>query len=111
MKIKIRFGPIVSKDGLAIDPEKVKAIIQLPPLENLKQLESFMKNVKWHTRFIKYSAHVACPLYMLTKKDVVLEWLTECQRVFEMLKKMLSKAPVDDHCELGQDISCIHRCI
>ena len=94
VKTGVLLGHIVSKDGLAIDPKKVKAIVQLPPLENLKQLERFVGKVKWHTRFIKYLAHVACPLYRLTKKDVVFKWSSECQRAFEMLKKLLSTAPM-----------------
>ena len=61
-------GHIVSKEGLTIDPKKVKAIVELPPPKNLKQLERFVGKVKWHTRFIKYMAHVACPLYRLIKK-------------------------------------------
>ena len=72
-----------------MDLEKVKEIVHLPPPENLKQLERFMGKVKWHTRFIKYLAHVASPLYRLRKKNVVFKWLSECQQAFEMLKKML----------------------
>ena len=30
------------------------------------------------------------PVYRLTKKDVVFEWSNECQRAFDMLKKMIS---------------------
>ena len=66
-------GHIVSKEGLTVDPEKVKALRELPRSENLKEFERFVRKVKWHTRFIKYMAHVACPLYRLTQKDVVFE--------------------------------------
>ena len=69
----------MSKERLTIDPEKVKVIVELPPPKNLKQLERFVGKVKWHTRFIKYMAHVACPLYSLAKKDVVFVWTNECQ--------------------------------
>ena len=94
VKTGVLLGHIVSKNGLEIDPKKVEAIVKLLPSENLKQLERFVGKVKWHTRFIKYLAHVACPLYRLTKKDVVFEWSSECQQAFEMLKKMLSIALV-----------------
>ena len=77
----------MSKEGLTIDPEKVKAIVELPPSENLKKLERFVGKVKWHTRFIKYMAHVACPLYRLTWKDEKFEWTQECHQTFETLKK------------------------
>ena len=60
VKTGVQLGHIVSKEGLTIDPEKVKA----------------------------------CSLYKLTKIHGVFEWTNECQRTFEMLKKMLSMAPM-----------------
>ena len=73
-KSKVMLGNIVSKEGLTICLEKVKEIVELPPSKKLKQLERFVRKVKWHTMFIKYMAHVACPLYRLTQKNAVFEW-------------------------------------
>ena len=94
VKSGILLGHIVSKKGLSIDPDKVKAIQEMKPPSNSKELERFMGKVKWHTRFVKYLAHVACPLYQLTKKDALFAWTADCQHSFELLKKMLTKAPV-----------------
>ena len=60
IKSWVLLGHIVLKEGLTINLEKVKAIVELPRLENLKQLDRFVRKIKWHTRFIKYMAHVAC---------------------------------------------------
>ena len=46
VRSKVLFGHIISKEGPTIDPKKVKAISQLPPLEDLKQLERFVGKVK-----------------------------------------------------------------
>ena len=94
VRSRILLGNIVSQEGLAIDPDKVRAIQSMKPLNNSKELERFSGKVKWHTRFIKYIAHVACPLYQLTRKDAVFAWTTESQHSFELLKKMLTKAPI-----------------
>ena len=67
----------MSKEGLTIGSAKIKEIMELTPSGNLKQLERFVGKVKWHTRFIKYMAHVACPLYTLTQKDAVFKWTKE----------------------------------
>ena len=75
----------MSKDELEIDLKKVIANCTTTPTEELKAIGK----VNWHTRFIKYLAYVACPLYTLEKKDVVFKWLSECHQAFEMLKKML----------------------
>ena len=63
----------MSKKDLTIDPKKVKSIMDIPPPKGLKQLERFVGKVKWHTKIIKYMAHVACPLYRLTRKYAVFE--------------------------------------
>ena len=58
----VLLGHLVSKEGLTINVEKVKAIVELPRVVNLKQLDRCVRKIKWHTRFIKYMAHVACPI-------------------------------------------------
>jgi hypothetical protein len=35
---RMLLGHIVSKDGIAMDPDKVKAILEAPPLHNAKAL-------------------------------------------------------------------------
>ena len=63
-------------------------------LENLKELKRFIGKIKWHSRFIKYLAHVACPLYQLTMKATAFKWTKECQRSFQLLKIMLTWTPI-----------------
>lgn len=84
VKSGILLGHIVSQEGLSKDLGKEKAIQCMEPLSNTKELE----------RFIRYLAHVACTLYQLTKKDAWFTWITECQHAFELLKKMLTQAPI-----------------
>ena len=84
----------VSQEGLSIDPDKVIAIQNMSSPTTAKQFERFIGKIKWHTRFVKYLAHVACPLYGLTRKDVEFKWTEECQQSFEMLKRMLTMTPI-----------------
>ena len=37
---------------------------------------------------------MACPLYRLTKKDAICTWTETCQHSFDLLKKMLTVAPI-----------------
>ena len=91
----VLLGNIMSKDGLAVDPKKVEAIRKLRTPTNIKKLNRFLRQIKWHTRFMRYLSHIAYPLYALTKKEVVLyRWSDQCAKAFQALKLILSVAPV-----------------
>ena len=49
IKSGILLGHIVSKEGLSIDPDKVKAIQEMKPPGNPKELERFMGKVTFGT--------------------------------------------------------------
>ena len=90
----VLLGHIVSKDGLAVDPQKVEVIRKLRTPCNIKELSRFLGQIKWHTRFMRYLSHIAYPLYALTKKEVVYRWSDSCSKAFHALKLILSVAPV-----------------
>ena len=80
--MRVLLGHIVSKEGLSVDSDKVRVVTEMITLENLKELERLIGQLKWHSQFIKYLAHVGYPLYQLTRKEIVFEWIEECQRAF-----------------------------
>ena len=45
-------GFIVSQKGIEVDPEKVKAILEMPELHTEKQVSGFMGRLNYITRFI-----------------------------------------------------------
>jgi hypothetical protein len=59
-------GHIVSKDGIAMDPDKVKAV--LAP-HNAKSLSRFMGQIRWHNRMIRHLADFATPLHAVVHKE------------------------------------------
>ena len=61
---------------------------------NLKELSRFIRQIKWHNRFLKYLSHVCVPLTKLNKKEVKYVWTEEHEKAFRLLKKMLQVAPV-----------------
>ena len=46
-------GYILSKDGLKVDPEKVKAILDWPVPSNVKEIQSFIGLCNYYRIFIK----------------------------------------------------------
>jgi hypothetical protein len=41
-------GHIVSKEGIAMDPNKVKAILEAPAPYNANALSRFLGQIRWH---------------------------------------------------------------
>jgi hypothetical protein len=88
-------GHIVSKEGIAVNPDKVAAILLLPIPEHITGVKAFLGATSYYRRHIYFYAQIAAPLTYLTKQtDVPGVWTDECTIAFEKLKKRLSKAPV-----------------
>jgi len=63
-------GYVISDQGVAADPKKVKAVQEFPTPTNLKQLRSFLGLASYYRRFTSNFSKVANPVFALTKKDV-----------------------------------------
>jgi hypothetical protein len=88
-------GHIVSKEGIAVDPDKIAAILLLPIPLHITGVKSFLGGTRYYRRFIYNYAHIAQPLTHLTRQtDEPGVWIEECTKAFNKLKKRLSKAPV-----------------
>ena len=93
-------GHIVSKEGIATDPRKVKAIQDWPRPKTVTEVRSFTGFTNYYRRFIKGYAKVARPLHELTsgengkKKHSKVHWTERCQESFDSLKKICSESPV-----------------
>ena len=87
-------GMIVGKDGIKMDQEKVKAILDWPAPSNVKGVRSFLGLANFYQRFIQDYAQVVRPLNDLLKKDIVFEWKEAQQHAFDMLKEKFTTAPI-----------------
>ena len=86
-------GHIVSWDGIAVDLDEVKAIMEVPPPTNAKALSRFLGQIRWHSRMIRYLADVPTALHVVVHKTPF-QWLIAEQDAYDYLKKMLTKAPI-----------------
>ena len=94
MESGLLLGHVVSKDGLEVDLDKVKAILALTAPMNVREIRGFLGCVGYYRRFIKDYARKALPLTELLKKEEEFSWNPERQSAFEELKLVLSKAPI-----------------
>jgi hypothetical protein len=86
-------GHIVSKDGIAMDPDKVKAILEAPSPHNAKALSRFLGQIRWHSRMIRHLADFATPLHAAVHREPF-AWTEEEEKAFAALKLLLTRAPM-----------------
>jgi hypothetical protein len=100
-------GHIVSEDGIATDPEKLKAVSEWPTPQTVTQVRSFLGLCSYYRRFIKSFSSIAKPLHILTEKNRVFYWTSEAEVAFQTLKNALITSPIlaypDPHSEFILD--------
>ncbi|GJY74599.1 putative mitochondrial protein [Tanacetum coccineum] len=84
-------GHVISKEGVSIEPNKVKVIQEWPIPTTLKQLREVLGLTGYYRRFIKGFASLSRPLTQLLKKNAF-KWTSEAQLSFEELKKAMMEA-------------------
>ena len=87
-------GHIISEQGIAVDPEKIKAIKEWPVPTDVSAVRSFMGIAGYYRRFVERFAGIAHPITSLQRKGVKFEWTEKCQISFEQLKQKLTSAPI-----------------
>ena len=87
-------GHIVSGSGIAMQPEKIKAIRTWPECRSVPDVRAFLGTCGYYRRFIKDFSLIAAPLYDVLKKNTQFEWTEERRQAFEVLKERLMTEPV-----------------
>jgi hypothetical protein len=87
-------GFVVSGQGVKVDDEKIKAVREWTPPQNMSQVRSFLGLAGFYRRFVKDFSTIAAPINELTKKEVPFKWGEAQQKEFEELKIKLTIAPV-----------------
>ncbi|GFY09510.1 retrovirus-related Pol polyprotein from transposon 297 [Trichonephila clavipes] len=87
-------GLIISKDGITTNEKKARAIVEMKPPKNSKEVSKFLGMSQWYSKFIKNYADLCESLYNLKKKFKKFCWSVEAQRVFDAVKTAITEAPV-----------------
>ena len=86
-------GHIVSKEGIAVDPGKIKAIMEAPTPCNPKALSHFLGQICWHSRMLHYLVDFTTPLHAAVHQTLF-SWTEMEDKAYMALKVMLTQAHV-----------------
>ena len=87
-------GFIIHHRGIEIQTKRIKAIFQMPPSQNLKELKSLQGKLAYIRRFISNLSGRIQPFSKLMKKGAPFNWDEQCQNAFESIKRYLLNPPI-----------------
>ena len=64
----------VSQKGIEVDPEKVKAMLEMPEPRIEKQVRGFLGRLNYIARFISQLTAICEPLFKLLSKNQYIHW-------------------------------------
>ncbi|XXG47399.1 hypothetical protein AAC387_Pa02g2062 [Persea americana] len=87
-------GHIITRDGLAVDPAKVEAVMNWKSPKTIAEIRSFLGLAGYYRKSVKDFSKISAPITKLTRKNVPFVWIEECEANFQTLKEKLTTAPI-----------------
>ena len=89
---KTFLGFIVNSRGIEANPDKIKAVLDMLPPLNIKEIKFLTGRIAALSRFVS-KASDKCQLFFQVLKKVF-QWDAHCKEAFMMLKTYLSSPPI-----------------
>ena len=70
-------GHVISQGGIAVNPSKVKDVLEWETPQTVKEVISFLGLAGYYRRFIENFSKIAKPLTSLLEKNVAFIWTDE----------------------------------
>jgi hypothetical protein len=99
---EIKFlGHRISRDGVKISDDKVKALREIASPKTKKELHSALGLLTWFKKFVKNYSKKTRPLWEIFKSDRF-KWSIEAEKVYRDLIEELCNAPILKHPDLNK---------
>ena len=97
-------GHIFSAQGLAADPEKVKAVSQMQYPTDVQGVQRVIGVANYLAKFTPKLSTVCEPPRRLLDKDSVFDWLPQHETAFSRIKEIITQAPVQYY-DVNKEVS------
>ena len=87
-------GHTVNERWIEIDPDKIKAIQEMPVPKTEKDVWGFIGKLQYISRFIAKLTMICDLVFKLLRKNQPVEWNEECQKAFDKIEEYLTSPPV-----------------
>ena len=85
-------GFIVNNRGIEANPDKIKAVLDMPPPSSIKEVQCLTGRIAALSRFVSRASDKCQPFIQVLKK--AFQWDTNCEEAFSELKMYLSSPPI-----------------
>ncbi|XP_071933160.1 uncharacterized protein [Coffea arabica] len=86
-------GYMISKDGVRVNPDKVKAIMYMAPSRNIKEVQRLAGRMAALNKFLSKSTVKGSLFFKTLRRGPQFEWTSKCQKAFDELKAYIAQLP------------------
>ena len=91
---RVLLSHIISREGIQVDPAKIKLILKLHLPTTIKEVRQFSGHASFYRRFIQDFSKISQPLCALLLNEAKFIWTKSYQKAFERLKSLLTIVPI-----------------
>ena len=103
---EVRFhGHVLSAEGLKADPDKVRAVLDMPNPTGAKGVQRCVRFVNYLARFMPRLSEVCEPLRRLLDKDVLWHWLPKHDTAMKEIKALVTAVPVLRYYDVSKPVT------
>ena len=105
-KPEVKFmGHILSKEGVKPDPDKVKAVNEMPRPTSKQEVLGLLGFVNYLSKFLPRLSDVVHPLRELTTKEAKFIWSEKHEKAFTEVKQLVVNHPVLRYYDMTEEVT------
>ncbi|KAK8954187.1 hypothetical protein KSP39_PZI001996 [Platanthera zijinensis] len=97
-------GHLLTPVGVEPNPDKVRAIMELGPPRDAKEVQRLTGKLAGLSRFLSRAGERCSPFFKTLRGGRKFEWTPECEEAFQALKRQMTQAPLLQGPKEGEDL-------